>query len=133
MIYAQKQAGCKRCGPFQNIQCEKAVKLKGVAKKWLWWYMLMANFLMTTIQVNFLLIPSEVGMRQHTIAALNFLPSTYTITAISWLPPLILQLFHTGYFEQGCTFIYSQALFEYISDTQSLPCLLKASGNFLTN
>ena len=53
--------------------------------------------------------------------------------AISWLPPLILQLFHTGYFEQGCTFIYSQALFEYISDTQSLPCLLKASGNFLTN
>ena len=28
---------------------------------------------------------------------LIFLPLTYTITAISWPPPLILQLFHTGH------------------------------------
>ena len=33
------------------------------------------------------------------------MPSIYTITAISWVTPLISQLFfHTGHFEQNCTF-----------------------------
>jgi len=40
---------------------------------------------------------------------LIFLPSTYTITAISWLPPLISQLFHTEHFAP----FYSQAVFEH--------------------
>jgi len=42
---------------------------------------------------------------------LKFLPSTYTNTAISWPPPLISQLFHICYFEQGCTVFYSHAVF----------------------
>ena len=36
---------------------------------------------------------------------LNFLPSTYIITAISWLSPLISQLFHTGHIVQGRTIL----------------------------
>jgi len=62
----------------------------------------MAKILITTVQVNFVLIPSEAGMRQH---KLKFLPSTYTITAISWLPPLISQFFYDGHFEHGYTFL----------------------------
>ena len=75
---------------------KKVVKSKGAAKKWLWWYRLMAKFLIITIEVNFLLIPSKAGMRQHKltrIVVIKILPSTYTITAISWPPPLISQLF----------------------------------------
>ena len=44
---------------------KEAVKSKGAAKKWLRWYWLMAKILITTILVNFMLIPSEAGMRQH--------------------------------------------------------------------
>ena len=54
---------------------------------------LMAKILLTTIQVNFVLIP---GMRQHKltrIVVIKILPSTYSNTAISWPPPLISQLF----------------------------------------
>jgi len=40
---------------------KKVVKLKGTAKKYLWWYRLMAKIL---IKVNFVLIYSEAGMRQ---------------------------------------------------------------------
>ena len=38
--------------------------------------------LTTTIQVNFVLIPGEAGIRQHKLTlidVINFLPSTYTI------------------------------------------------------
>ena len=49
------------------------------------------NFI--TIQVNFVLTPSEAGMRQHWTFVVKFLPSIYTRTVISWLPPLISQLF----------------------------------------
>jgi len=53
VIYTQKQPGCKkRCGPAKNDQCEKAMKSKGAAKKWLWWYRLVTKILITTIQVN---------------------------------------------------------------------------------
>ena len=41
----------------------KKLKSNGAAKKWLGW--LMAKNLIATIQVNFVLIPSEAGMRQH--------------------------------------------------------------------
>ena len=55
-----------------------------------------AKILITKIQVNFVLIPSEAGMRKHKlirIVVIKILPSTYTITAISWPPHLISQLF----------------------------------------
>jgi len=47
------------------------------------------KILITTIQVNFVLIPSEAGMRQHKltrIIVIEILPSTYTITAIFGRP-----------------------------------------------
>ena len=61
----------------------------------------MAKILITAIQVNFVLIPSEAGMRQPELLLLKFLPSTYTIRAISWPPPLILQLFSHWPFLHG--------------------------------
>ena len=41
----------KRCSPIQNPHCEKVLKLKEAAKKWLWWYRLMP-ILIKTIQVH---------------------------------------------------------------------------------
>ena len=49
-------------------------------------YRLMAKKLITTIQVSFVLIPSEAGIRQPPLLILT---STYTIIAIYWPPPLI--------------------------------------------
>ena len=68
-------------------------------------YRLMAKILITAIRVNFVMIPGEARMKQHKlirITAIKILPSTYTITAISWLPPLISKFFHA---EQGRTFL----------------------------
>ena len=105
IISTQKQPGCKKgVALFKMASVKKVVKSKGVAKKWLWWCRLMRKFLITTNQVNFVLIPGETRMRQHKliwIVAIKIFPSTYTITAISWPPPF---LFHTGHFKQGRTF-----------------------------
>jgi len=81
------------CGLVQNGQCKKVAKSKAAAKKWLWWY----RFMTITIQVNFVLIPCEAGMRQHKftwIVVIKILLSTYTITAISWLLPWFQSFFH---------------------------------------
>ena len=43
----------KGAAMFKNGQCEKVVKSKGVAKKWLWQYRLIANIFITSIQVDF--------------------------------------------------------------------------------
>ena len=63
--------------------------------------------------MNFVLIPSEAGMRHHKLTwiVIKILPSTYTITAISWPPPLISQLFHTSHFKQGRTFFLQPGCF----------------------
>ena len=50
---------------FKMASGYKVRKSKEVAKKWLRWYKLMTKILIITIQVNFALIPSEAGMRQH--------------------------------------------------------------------
>ena len=53
-------------------------------------------------------------MRHHKLTwifVIKILLSTYTITAISWPPPLILQLFHTSHFKQGHTFFLQPACF----------------------
>ena len=63
--------------------------------------------ILITIQVNFVLIPSEAGMRQHRIIVIEILPSTYTITAIFGRPLWFHNFFHTGHFKQGHTFFYS--------------------------
>jgi len=56
---------------FKVASVKKVVKSKEVAKKWLWWYRLMAKILIITIQVNMhYLIPASLGIR-----------STYTIMA----------------------------------------------------
>ena len=60
---------------------------------------IVAKFLETTIQVNLMPIHSETGMKQHKFTwivskLLKFLLLTYyTITAISWPPPV----FHNFY------------------------------------
>ena len=51
------------CSKWASV--ENVVKSKGVVKKWLWWYRLIAKILITAIQVNIVLIPSEAGIRQH--------------------------------------------------------------------
>jgi len=87
---------------FKMASVKKVVKSKGVAKKWLCWYKLMAKILITTIQVNLCcLIPASLGISTKFtwIVVIYFLPSTYIITVISWLPSLISQLFHTGHFK----------------------------------
>ena len=103
----------------------KSCRIKGAAKKWLWWYRLKAKILITIIQVNIELIPVKRQQKLTWIVVIKFLPSTYTITAISWPPPLILQLFHTGHFKQGCTFFYNQAVFEQIAFTNITTQFLK--------
>jgi len=82
----------KRCG-FKMASVKKVVKPKGTAKKWLW----RSKILIPAIQVNFVLIPNEAGMSTNwpELLQLKFLPSTYTITAISCPPPLISQLLFT--------------------------------------
>jgi len=76
---------------------KEVVKSKGAAKNWLWWYRLIAKIFITTIQVNFVLILVKLGwgnINWTELLLLKFLPSTYTITAISQPPPLISQPFH---------------------------------------
>ena len=91
--------------PCSKCQCEKIVKLKGAARKWLWWYRLMAKILTAIIHVNLVLVKSGWGnMNWPELLLLKFLPSAYAIIAISWPPPLIYNFFHTGHFKQGCTF-----------------------------
>jgi len=53
-----------RAAPKKAIYCEKDVKSKVAAKKWLdgW---LMEKILITTILVNFVPNPSETWRRQH--------------------------------------------------------------------
>ena len=52
VISTQKLPGYKKgVALFKNGQCEKSCEIKGAAKKWLWWYRLMAKILITAIQV----------------------------------------------------------------------------------
>ena len=72
---------------------------------------------MTVINIkNSVLLPSEAGRNQHKltrIVVIKLLPSTYTITDISWPPPLISQLvsywpFQTGphlFLRPGCFWV----------------------------
>ena len=71
--------------------------------------------LIATIQVKLCcLIPASLGLSEK-LLLLKFSPLAYTITAISWPPPLISQLFHSSQFEQGRIYLYSQAVFECIA------------------
>ena len=79
----------------------------------------MVKFLIATIQVASSQLHQESAQNLPELLLIKFLPSTYTITAISWPPPLISQLFHTGHFEQGSTFFYSQAVVEQSLDDSS--------------
>jgi len=76
---------------FKMASVKKVLKSKGAAKKWLQWYRLIK-----TIQVNLCcLIPASlrISTKFTWIVLIKFLPSTYTIAAISWPSPLISQLF----------------------------------------
>ena len=70
--------------------------------------MLMAKILITTIQVDFVMNPSEAEIRHHKwltwivaikIIAINLYHYSYFLAA-----PLISLFFETGYFKQGRTF-----------------------------
>ena len=90
---------------------KKVVKSKGAAKKWLWWYRLMVKNLITTIQVNLCCLIPGISTNWPELLLLKFLPSTYTITVISWPPSLISQPFHTDHFKQGRTFFLQLVCF----------------------
>ena len=77
----------------------------------MWWYRLMGKkSLITTIQVNFMLIPSEAEMRQHKLtwivdcklfAISLYHYSHFLATCPLWFHNLFLSFFmHTGHFEQ---------------------------------
>ena len=105
---------------------KKVVKSKGAAKKWLWWYRLMAKILITTIQVNFVLIPMKLGWGNTNwpeLLLLNFLPLTYTITAISWSP---LYISHRPFWS-GPHFFYC---FEQIFFYTSIDCTIFTKVGF---
>ena len=70
------------------------------------------------------LIPAslEISTKFTWIVVIKFLPSTYTITVISWLPLLIS---HTGHFEQGRTFFYSQTFLSRLFYLHALDCALQ--------
>ena len=65
-----------------------------------------------TLMANLCCLIPASPQNSAELLSLNFLPLTYTITAISWLPLWFHNFFHTGHFEQGCTFLNSQAVFE---------------------
>ena len=70
------------------------------------------DILITTIQVNFVLISIEAGMKQHkmTWIVIKILPSAYTITAIS----LLSLWFNSLWAGPQLIFFYSQAVFELV-------------------
>jgi len=89
---------------------------------------------------EFLLPHPGFTMNQHKIhlaelLLLNFLPSTYTITAISWLPPLVISqlFFHSGHFEQGVTFFLQPGCFRvYITSFCNSTCVFLKGLRFYT-
>ena len=100
---------------FRNGQCEKSCEIKGAAKKWLWWYRLMARILITTIQDNLCPYPKGISTKFTWIVAIKIFAINLYYHSHFLATPFISQLFHTGHFEQGHTFFYSQAVFEWIS------------------
>ena len=68
----------------------------------------MAKILITTSLVNFVLIPSEAGMRQHKLTWIVvikiFTINRYHHSHISWPPLWFHNFFHTGHFWTGLTF-----------------------------
>jgi len=68
----------------------------------------MAKILIATIQVNFVLIPSEAGMRQHKLTWIKIFSMTYHpshFLAATCISKVFLMLAH-------CTLFYSLAVFE---------------------
>ena len=95
---------------FKNGQCEKVVKSKGQPRNgcggigwWqkVWW-----------ILCWFLVKLGWGNTNWPELLLLKFLPSTYTITAISWPPLRFHNFFHNGHFWTGPPVFYSQAVFE---------------------
>ena len=84
--------GCKM------FSVKKVVKSKGVAKKWLWWYRLMAKTLITTIQVNLCCLIPEFSL-------LKFCHCPILSQPFLGCPLWFHNFLHTGHFEQGHTFL----------------------------
>ena len=95
VISTQKQPGCKKGEAlFKMASVKKSCEIKGGGQEMAVMVWDDGKIVITTIQVNFVLIPGV--MRQHNltrIVVIKILPSTYAIPAISWPPPLISQLF----------------------------------------
>jgi len=126
----------------KQTNCKKKVQpcLKWPVRKKLWnqrgrlrngceWYRLMAKILIATVLVNFVLIPRS---RQHKLTRIFAIKifvisiRNYTITVISWSPPLISQLFSRWPF--SCTFFkvslfLSRLALFLILDSLFLPAL----------
>ena len=108
----------KKVLPLSKWPVWKNCEIKGAAKKWLWWYRLMAKILIATIQVNLhCLIPALLGISTKftwIVVTKNFAINLYHYShflATLWF----YNFFHTGHFEQYHTFFYSLAVFEWIS------------------
>ena len=79
----------KKCAPVQNGQCEKSCEIKRGGQEMAVMVKVDDKTLIATIQVNlwcFILTLPEISTKFTWIVATKILSSTYTITAISWLP-----------------------------------------------
>jgi len=98
-----------RAALFKNSQCEKSCESKG-------WprngcdsiHRLMTKILITTIQVNFVLISSETGVRQHKLTWIVVIICHQPIPSQPFIghPLWVHNFFHTVYFWTGpCLFL----------------------------
>jgi len=67
-ILKKQPGGKKGVALFKMANMKKVVKSKGAAKKWLWWYRLMAKISITTFQAIYrMLRHSSFTRNQHKI------------------------------------------------------------------
>ena len=72
LCYLHKNSlAVKKVQPCSKWPVWKSCEIKGAAKKWLWWYRLMAKILIATIQVNLCcLIPASLDTKFTWIVAI---------------------------------------------------------------
>ena len=131
---------------FKNGQYEKSWEIKEVAKKWLWWYRLMAKFLIATIQVNFVLIPSE-GLKLTWIVVIKIFPINLYHHSHFLAAPFISQLFSYWPFlnraalflQPGCFWVditsfcklYNLSCFSLLQEEESVQADVEIATTFI--
>ena len=106
----------KKVWPCLNSQCDKSCENKGVAKKRLWQYRLLATILIKSIRVTSCWLHQESAQNSPELSLKYFFYQPIPLQPLVSLPPsLIWQLFHTGntfwtglhlFIQPGCFWVY---------------------------